>query len=48
MKKGTVLFIIYCIVMVIISATEAGPWVAVPVGVVGIVGIIYFDYVKKC
>lgn len=33
--------------MVIIYATDAGPWYGIPVGVIGIAGTIYFDIIDR-
>lgn len=47
MAKSSIFFSIFCTLMIIIYATNAGPWFGIPVGVIGIAGAIYFDIIDR-
>ncbi len=47
MSKSSIFITIFCILMIIGYATNAGPWFGIPVGVIGIAGIIYFEIIDR-
>lgn len=47
MSKSSLFFSTFCVLMIIIYATNAGPWFGIPIGVIGIVGAIYFDIIDR-